>query len=120
MAKQGLIPIDLGHILVAFGLVAAFSFGYSYGWIGLIVISFITFLAFFLDKQQSKGRNRRIAERTLLLFVAFGGTLGAVIGIWFLRHKSQKKTFLQGFWLIVACHVIGLLAVGLVRDLLLN
>ncbi|MFD3166573.1 DUF1294 domain-containing protein [Herpetosiphon sp. NSE202] len=121
MAQRGRIPAGLGHFLVAFGLGAAFNLGYSYGLIGLIVISFITLIAFILDKQQSKDRrNRRIAESTLLLFVAFGGTLGAVIGIWFFRHKSQKTSFLQGFWLIVGCQVVGLLAVGLVRNFLVN
>ncbi|XSG74891.1 DUF1294 domain-containing protein [Herpetosiphon llansteffanensis] len=120
MAQRGRIPAGLGHFLVAFGLGAAFSLGYSYGPIGLIVISFITLIVFILDKQKSQGRSRRIAERTLLWFVAVGGTLGAVIGIWFFRHKSQKTTFLQGFWLIVGCQVVGVLAVGLVRDLILS
>ena len=120
MAQRGRIPAGLGHFLVAFGLGAAFNLGISYGLIGLIVISFITLIVFIVDKQKSRGRGRRIAESTLLWFVALGGTLGAVVGIWFFRHKSQKTSFLQGFWLIVGCQVVGLLAVGLVRDLLLN
>ncbi len=74
----------------------------------LIVLTFATFVVFSLDKSRAQRRARRISESTLLYLVALGGTLGALLSMALIRHKTAKRAFLQPFWLIIGCQVLGL------------
>ncbi len=66
----------------------------------------ITFSLFFADKMLSKKEARiRIPEETLLCFSAVGGSVGALLGIYLIRHKSNFRTkfhFAVGAWLSFA------------------
>ena len=64
-----------------------------------LAASFITFIAYAIDKSAARNGRRRISESTLHFFAFAGGWPGALIAQQTLRHKSQKQPF-RG-WLIV-------------------
>lgn len=65
-------------------------------------LSTVTLVLFAADKLLSKNERRsRIPEETLLCFTALGGSIGALLGIYLIRHKSNFKTkfhFAVGAW----------------------
>lgn len=62
----------------------------------LILINFMTFLLFGEDKKCAVKQKCRISERTLLLFAFFGGSVGALSGMYIFRHKIRKWKFRIG------------------------
>ena len=62
-----------------------------------VAINIITFIAYARDKRLAKKSNaRRIPEKTLLLLAAIGGSIGALIAMYTLRHKTLHKKFFLG------------------------
>ena len=62
-----------------------------------MAINIITFIAYARDKRLAKKPNaRRIPEKTLLLLAAIGGSIGALIAMYTLRHKNLHKKFFLG------------------------
>ena len=59
-------------------------------WLG--AVSLIALLAFAMDKRAAKRERRRIPETVLLWLAAFGGSVGACIGIWGVGHKRNAAT----------------------------
>ena len=59
----------------------------------MAALSFISFLLFDLDKRRAVRGAWRIPERTLLLSAFLGGAPGALLGMHFFRHKTQKWKF---------------------------
>ncbi len=92
------------HIVSAF---STFYFG---------VINVITFTAFGMDKRFSIRGGWRFPEKTLLLFAASGGTVGALIGQRYFRHKTQKQPF-KGILYGIAMLQLGLLGFIMVNVL---
>lgn len=58
-----------------------------------VVMNFIAFAAFGLDKAAAQSNRRRIAEATLLRWALLGGTPGAYAGRALFRHKTRKQPF---------------------------
>ena len=75
----------------------------------VLIASFVAFLAYALDKSAAKKNRRRIPENTLHLFSLFGGWPGALMAQSLLRHKTQKRSFRNLFWITVLlnCLMIG-------------
>lgn len=62
-----------------------------------VAINIITFIAYARDKRLAKKTNaRRIPEKNLLLLAAIGGSIGALIAMYTLRHKTLHKKFFLG------------------------
>lgn len=85
-----------------------------------LILTIITVIAFAYDKQQARRNERRpdevrgqgrIPEVTLLWLILIGGTIGAAIGMWGLRHKTSDRKFLTGF---VVALVLQALVIGIV------
>lgn len=76
----------------------------------LLVINVVSFAMFGMDKWKAKHKKYRIPESTLLLLAVLGGSVGAVCGMDFFRHKTLHKKFRLGLPLILAVQV--LLAAG--------
>lgn len=73
-------------------------------------ITAATFFVFGLDKARSvragKGAKvRRVPEATLWLLMFVGGTVGALLGMNYFRHKTQKISFQAGATVILAMQV---------------
>ena len=77
---------------------------------GLLVINVVSFAMFGIDKWKAKHRKYRIPEAWLMLSAVLGGSVGAVCGMDFFRHKTLHKKFKLGLPLILAVQV--LLAAG--------
>ena len=74
----------------------------------LILINLLGFVLYGVDKAKSKGKSRRIPERTLLWVARLGGGLGCWLGMMLFRHKTQHNRFmiLVPLWTVV--WIVGL------------
>lgn len=59
----------------------------------LLVINLITFVLYGIDKWKAIHHKWRIPEHTLLGFAAAFGSAGALLGMLFFHHKTQKPKF---------------------------
>ena len=59
----------------------------------LLVINFITFILYYIDKKRSIQKRARIREYTLFVFGFFGGSIGALLGMNIFHHKTKKFQF---------------------------
>lgn len=57
------------------------------------VINIITFFYFGIDKLKAQLSHRRVPEKTLWILTIIGGTIGALAGMNFFRHKTKKDSF---------------------------
>lgn len=78
----------------------------------LIVVNVIAFAMYGMDKSAAASSKRRTPEKTLWTVALIGGSLGALAGMKFFRHKTRKVSFQFVMALIV------LVQVGLVYVLL--
>jgi uncharacterized membrane protein YsdA (DUF1294 family) len=70
------------------------------------VATALTLLAYHLDKRAAAQADAwRTPERTLHKLNFAGGLIGGALGQWWLRHKSQKQSFLKFYYAAVAAHV---------------
>nr|WP_314499611.1 DUF1294 domain-containing protein [uncultured Chryseobacterium sp.] len=72
----------------------------------LIILTFVTFITFGIDKRLAVRHRRRISESMLLILTFVGGTAGAVLAMMVFRHKISKKNFLLKIALIIALQFI--------------
>lgn len=73
-------------------------------YIGLI--NLIAFLAFGFDKLKARQQWYRIPEKTLFGLALMGGSFGAVLGMYFFRHKTKKPSFAVGLPLILILQIV--------------
>lgn len=71
----------------------------------LSIINALAFLLMLIDKQKARKNRWRIPERTLLGVCAIGGSLGGLLGMYLLRHKTLHKRFSIGIPLMLLFHV---------------
>lgn len=77
-----------------------------YIFIGFVVLmTFITAIAYGWDKRKAISGKWRTKEKTLLLMSLLGGALGGLYGLYVIRHKNKH-------WYFVAINIIGLLLIG--------
>lgn len=61
-----------------------------------VAINIVTFALFGIDKRRAQRSKRRIEESTLLLWAAFGGSVGALLGMKVWHHKTLHRKFTWG------------------------
>lgn len=71
-----------------------------------LIINAIAFILIAYDKNLAKNQKRRIPERTLLLFVLIGGTIGSGLAMQIFRHKIAKRSYLLKFLGIVILQIV--------------
>ena len=81
----------------------------------LVVINFITFFVYGLDKAKAEGQSWRVKETRLLLLALVGGSIGAIAGMKIFRHKTKKIGFLLPFVVILLVQ-IGLVYLFLTKN----
>lgn len=59
----------------------------------LLIINFLSFALFFIDKYKARKYRWRIKERTLHIVGFMGGIIGSMTAMMFLRHKIKKRKF---------------------------
>ena len=73
----------------------------------LLLINLAGFVVMGADKRRAQDGERRVPERTLLRFAAFGGSLGVLAGMYSWRHKTRKKKFSLGVPAILAAQLLA-------------
>ena len=75
----------------------------------LLIINAAGFLLMLIDKWKARKNRWRIPEATLMAVAALGGSIGALAGMYTVRHKTQHLKFplilalqvVAATWLIV-------------------
>ncbi|MCH5178826.1 MAG: DUF1294 domain-containing protein [Prevotellaceae bacterium] len=63
---------------------------------GLVLLNLVAFVFYLVDKHKARHGRWRIPERILLLLALFGGSVGALMAMSLVRHKTQKNIFSVG------------------------
>lgn len=79
----------------------------------LLSVNVLTLAVYVIDKIKAKRHVWRVSELTLLALAAIGGSVGAMVAIFVVRHKSRHLKFRYGVPLILLLQVA--LAVWLTR-----
>ena len=72
----------------------------------LLIINAVGFLLMLVDKHKAKKKLWRIPEATLMGVAAMGGSIGSLIGMYTVRHKTKHLKFTIGIPLILAVQVV--------------
>ena len=67
----------------------------------LLVIDLEGFALMGIDKSRARRGRRRIAEATLFIVAALGGSLGVLCGMYAFRHKTLHTSFTVGIPLLL-------------------
>lgn len=88
----------------------------------LLAVNIITFIVFGIDKQRAKNQEWRISEATLIGLAVIGGSVGALLGMRFFRHKTKHKKFTVGIPVILMIQAVVpvIFMVALRKGLMLN
>lgn len=74
----------------------------------LVIINFVTMIAFGVDKIAAIQNTSRIRIVTLLGLAFIGGSIGGLIAMYAFRHKTSKDYFTVGIPLIILMQVVVL------------
>ena len=66
----------------------------------LVIINIVGFVYMGMDKKKAKRGAWRIPEKRLFFIAIIGGSVGAISGMYFYRHKTKHMTFVIGMPLI--------------------
>ena len=72
----------------------------------LLIINALGFLLMLVDKFKAKKNLWRIPEATLMAVAALGGSVGSLIGMYTVRHKTRHIKFTVGIPVILALQVV--------------
>ena len=72
----------------------------------LLIINAAGFVLMLVDKFKAKKNLWRIPEATLIGVAALGGSIGSLIGMYTVRHKTKHLKFTWGIPLILALQVV--------------
>ena len=67
----------------------------------LLLMNVLGFVLMYSDKRRARRGQWRIRERDLFLAAIFGGSLGTILGMWLLHHKTKHWYFVLGMPLIL-------------------
>lgn len=85
-----------------------------------VVLSMVTFFAYGWDKVSAQGGHWRTQEKTLHMLEMLGGWPGAWLAQPLWRHKSRKERFRAEFQMAAAINVVGLIALMIFGEELLD
>lgn len=72
----------------------------------LLIINALGFLLMLIDKHKAKKNLWRIPEATLIGVSAIGGSIGSLLGMHLVRHKTKHLKFTIGIPIILAVQVV--------------
>lgn len=76
----------------------------------LLVANIAAFALMGIDKSKAKRHAWRISEKTLFISAIVGGSIGAIAGMKFFRHKTKHWYFVIGMPAILVVQVAVILA----------
>lgn len=83
----------------------------------LLIINAAGFLLMLVDKYKAKKNLWRIPEATLMGVAAIGGSVGSLIGMYTVRHKTKHLKFTLGIPLILAVQVVLVICFFLINTI---
>ena len=84
------------------------------------IMNLISFCLYFIDKRRAIKDKHRISEKTLLMYSLFFGSVGAVFGMYFFRHKTKKIKFRILVVLFLILHMVILYKIAFSFHYVLN
>ena len=72
----------------------------------LFIVNAAGFLVMTADKLLAKKNAWRIPERTLMGFAAIGGSIGVLLAMYTVRHKTKHVKFYLGVPVILAAQIV--------------
>ncbi|NLG92564.1 MAG: DUF1294 domain-containing protein [Clostridiales bacterium] len=72
----------------------------------LIIINFIAIVVTIVDKHNAKKHRRRVPEDALLFLAVFGGSIGMLLTMYAIRHKTHHKKFMYGIPVIITLQIV--------------
>lgn len=73
----------------------------------LFIINAVGFLLMLVDKQKAKHKRWRIPEATLMGVAALGGSVGSLLGMYTVRHKTKHIKFTLGIPVILVLQIFA-------------
>lgn len=73
----------------------------------LLIINAVGFLLMLIDKWKAKKNRWRIREATLMTVAAIGGSVGCLIGMYTVRHKTKHLKFVVGIPMILVVQIFA-------------
>jgi uncharacterized membrane protein YsdA (DUF1294 family) len=73
----------------------------------LLLINALGFLLMLIDKWKAKHNRWRIPEATLMTVAALGGSVGSLLGMYTVRHKTRHLKFTVGIPLILVAQIFA-------------
>lgn len=73
----------------------------------LLIINAVGFTLMLIDKYKAKKNRWRIPEATLMGVAALGGSIGSLIGMYTVRHKTKHIKFTIGIPVILAMQLLA-------------
>lgn len=77
----------------------------------LLIINAVGFLLMLIDKWKARKNRWRIPEATLFLVAAVGGSIGSLLGMYTVRHKTKHIKFIVGMPLILAVQITAFILI---------
>lgn len=71
----------------------------------LLLINAVGFALMLIDKWKAKHNRWRIKEATLMTVAALGGSIGSLLGMYTVRHKTKHIKFTVGIPLILVAQI---------------
>ena len=75
----------------------------------LVAVNVLAFLLYGIDKVKAKMHSWRIPENVLIIVAALGGSAGALLAMFLLRHKTQHKKFTICVPIFFVCQLVMLI-----------
>lgn len=72
----------------------------------LVLMSFVSFFLYGLDKRRAKRGKWRIKESTLMAVGLLGGAAGSLLGMKMFRHKTRHTYFYVANTLFLVSHIV--------------
>lgn len=73
----------------------------------LLLINALGFLLMLIDKWKAKHHRWRIPEATLMGVAALGGSVGSLLGMYAVRHKTKHIKFTVGIPVILVVQIFA-------------
>ena len=71
----------------------------------LLLINAVGFALMLIDKWKARHNRWRIKEATLMTVAALGGSVGSLLGMYTVRHKTKHLKFTVGIPLILVAQI---------------
>ena len=71
-----------------------------------ITLNVLAYLIMHKDKHNARNGRKRISEASLLTIAAIGGSIGILVSMYVLRHKTRKLKFKLGVPVILILQVL--------------